>query len=129
MSIRIPAVTRDWLERFTKGRGSEAGAAVMLLEEARRREIFPAIDFRDTSPGRLAYVQGTRVPVFFVRELGGDVSSSDVSTHFVWPLWKAESALAYANAFPDEMASDAKAWKQSEDELHLRLPGVQHFPA
>ncbi len=129
MSIRIPAETKHWLERFTKGRGSGAGAAAMLLEEARRREIFPAVDFRDTAMGRLAYVQGTRVPVFFVEELSGEVSPADVSTHFSWPLWKAESVLAYAKSFPEEMASDAEAWKRSEDELPLRLPGMQQFPA
>jgi len=129
MSIRIPAETKHWLTRFTKGRGSGAGAAAILLEEARRREIFPAVDFRDTSAGRLAYVQGTRVPVFFVGELGGKVSPGDVSTHFGWPLWKAESVLAYSKAFTEEMASDAEAWKRSEDELPLRLPGMQQLPA
>lgn len=129
MSIRIPEETRHWLERFTKGRGSGAGAAALLLEEARRREIFAAIDFRDTSAGRLAYVQGTRVPVFFVRALGTGIAATDVSVHFGWPLWKAESALAYAGAFPDEMTGDAKAWERCEDELRLRLPGMQSFPA
>lgn len=129
MSIRVPSEMKDWLERFTKGRGSGAGAAALLLEEARRREIFPAIDFRDGAAGRLAYVQGTRVPVFFVRALGAKVSAADVSAHYGWPQWKAEVALAYSAAFQEEMTANAKAWDQCEEELPLRLPRMEMFPA
>lgn len=129
MSTRIPRETRNWLDRFTKGRESGAGAAALLLEEARRRDVFPAIDFRDTSAGRLAYVQGSRVPVFLVGALGTEVSADEVRTHYGWPQWKAEAALAYAGAFPNEMVRDAQAWEACEDELPMRLPGIQSFPA
>ena len=57
LSIRIPMKTRRWLERFAKRRGSAGMAASRILEEARRREDYPAIEFRDTPLGRVAYVQ------------------------------------------------------------------------
>jgi hypothetical protein len=129
LSIRVPAETKRWLERFSKGRGSGGGAAALLLEEARRRETFPAVDFRDTPAGRLAYVHGTRVPVFLVCHLGVDLPASEVAAHYGWPLWKAESALAYGRMFSDEMAEDEQFWSEAEDELALRLPGLHTFTA
>ena len=44
--------TRRWLERFAKRRGSPGMAATRILEEARRREDFPAVEFRDMRLGR-----------------------------------------------------------------------------
>ncbi len=66
LSIRVTAETRRWLERFAKKRCSAGSAAGRILEEARRREYFPAVEFRDTPLGRVAYVQGTRVQVALV---------------------------------------------------------------
>ena len=95
LSIRVPAETRRWLERFSMSRGSTSSAAARLLEEAKRREQFRGVEFRDTPQGRSAYVQGTRVQVFFclvtARDYGLDPEK--VAVHFAWPLWKVESAL------------------------------------
>ncbi len=129
LSVRVPAETKRWLERFSKGRGSGGGAAALLLEEARRREIFPAVDFRDTSAGRLAYVHGTRVPVFLACRLGVDLAPPEMAAHYGWPVWKADSALAYGRAFAAEMADDERAWGEAEDELASRLPGLRNFAA
>ena len=127
LSVRVPVETRHWLERFSKRRGSSGGSAALLLEEARRRELFPAVDFRDTSAGRLAYVHGTRIPAFLACRLGENLPASGVAAHYGWPLWKAESSLAYGRAFPAEMASDAKAWDTASGELEQRLPGLETF--
>ncbi len=125
MSVRVSEEMRRWLERFSKGRGSGGGSAALLLEEARRRELFPAIDFRDTPLGRLAYVHGTRVPVALVLRMGRGLTSVQTAEHYGWPLWKAESALAYARAYTDEMVADESAWGEAEGELALRIPGIQ----
>jgi hypothetical protein len=129
LSIRVPTATKRWLERFSKGRGSGGAAAALLLEEARRREIFSAVDFCDTTAGRLAYVHGTRVPVFLACRLGVDLPPSKLAAHYGWPLWQAESALAYGRMFSDEMAEDAQFWSEAEDEVSLRLPGLHTFTA
>ena len=98
LSIRVPLETRRWLERFAKRRGSAGMAATRILEEARRREDFPAVEFRDTRLGRVAFVQGTRVQVGFVYgQMLGDstVNAEKLAESFAWPRWKAAGVLAY----------------------------------
>jgi hypothetical protein len=105
LSIRVPLETRRWLERFAKKRGSAGMAATRILEEARRRDEFPAVEFRDTPLGRVAYVQGTRVQAAFVHAqvIGNPhLSAADVAQSFAWPHWKAAGVLAYLEAFPEE---------------------------
>lgn len=122
LSIRVPLPTRRWLERFAKRRGSAGMAATRILEEARRRENFPAVEFRDTPLGRVAYVQGTRVQVAFVygqKQHGTKLTPEGLAESFSWPLWKATSALAYIQEFSAECQQewedlgsvDAKALK------------------
>lgn len=129
LSIRIPAETRRWLEKFSRSRGSLSSAAARLIEEARRRELFRGVEFRDTPHGRLAYVQGTRVAVYFAwmaaRDYSGDAEK--VASHFTWPLWKAESALAYAAAFPDEIKQQVAEHGEWDDASAMKrlLPGLR----
>jgi hypothetical protein len=105
LSIRVPLETRRWLERFAKKRGSAGMAATRILEEARRREDFPAVEFRDTPLGRVAFVQGTRVQVAFVHTqvtANPHLSAADLAQSFAWSQWKAAGVLAYLEAFPEE---------------------------
>ncbi len=129
LSIRIPQETRRWLERFSLGRGSAGAAAARLVEEARRREVYRAIEFRDTPLGRVAWVQGTRIQAAFAwlaaRDHGFDAGK--VARHFAWPLWKAESVLAYADAYRSEIEEEAQAL-EGED-LPRRVPGLEAFDA
>lgn len=132
LSIRVPADTRRWLEQFARKRGSAGSAAARLLEEAKRQERFRGIEFRDTPLGRIPYVQGTRVQVAFAwmaaKDYGFDVSR--VAGHFGWPLWKAESALAYAEAFAEEIRQEIQDLETVEFEaLRRQLPGVSLFEA
>lgn len=105
LSIRVPIQTRRWLERFAKRRGSAGMAATRILEEARRRENFPAVEFRDTPLGRVAYVQGTRVQAAFVygqKQRDAALTPAGLAESFSWPLWKAAGVLAYLEEFPEE---------------------------
>jgi hypothetical protein len=131
LSIRVPLETRRWLERFAKRRGSAGMAATRILEEARRREDFPAVEFRDTRLGRVAYVQGTRVQVALVygQTLGDPTLSAEkIAESFAWPRWKAAGVLAYMREFPDECrqewedlaACDAQVLKRSLPHLEQR---------
>ena len=115
LSIRVPSETRRWLERFAKKRGSAGMAATRILEEARRREEFPAVEFRDTPLGRVAFVQGTRVQAAFVHAQVIDnphLSAADLAQSFAWPQWKAAGVLAYLEAFPDECRTE---WEDLEE--------------
>lgn len=131
LSIRVPLETRRWLERFAKRRGSAGMAATRILEEARRREDFPAVEFRDTRLGRVAYVQGTRVQAALVYGQTLDaptLAAEKIAESFAWPQWKAAGVLAYVREFPDECrqewedltACDAQALKRSLPHLEPR---------
>jgi hypothetical protein len=114
LSIRVPLETRRWLDRFAKKRGSAGSAATRILEEARRREDFPAVEFRDTPLGRVAYVQGTRVQVAFVYDQvrrDPTRTSAAIAAAFAWPRWKAAGVRAYLEAFPDECRTE---WEDLE---------------
>lgn len=130
LSIRIPQQTRRWLERFAKRRGSAGMAASRILEEARRREDYPAVEFRDTPLGRVAYLQGTRVQVAFVygqvqRDPG--LGAEKLAESFAWPLWKARGALAYIDEFPEECRQEWEDLESVESfQLHRMLPSAEH---
>ena len=106
-------------------------AATRILEEARRREDFPAVEFRDTRLGRVAYVQGTRVQVALVYGQTIDdpaISSEKIAESFAWPQWKAAGVFAYVREFPEECrqewedltACDAQVLKRSLPHLEQR---------
>ena len=112
ISVRVPEGTRDWLERRTHKMGTAGSAAARILEESRRRESFRGVEFRDTPDGRIAIVSETRVPVhLFARSVRDQKGRLDeVASHCCWLLWKVESAWAYAEAFPEEMAEDDRTF-------------------
>ena len=133
LSIRIPQQTRRWLERFAKRRGSAGMAASRILEEAKRREDFPAVEFRDTPLGRVAYVQGTRVQVAFVYgQVHRDIALTleKLAESFAWPLWKARGALAYIDEFATECRQEWEDLESAEwPELRRLLPHAEHREA
>jgi hypothetical protein len=130
LSIRIPQQTRRWLERFAKRRGSAGMAASRILEEARRREDFPAVEFRDTPLGRVAYVQGTRVQVAFVYgQVLADpaLSAQNLVESLAWPFWKARSVLAYLKEFDTECRQEWEDLESAEwPTLQRGLPQIEH---
>lgn len=131
LSIRVPLETRRWLERFAKKRGSAGMAATRVLEEARRREDFPAVEFRDTPLGRVAFVQGTRVQVAFVlaqRIANPKLSATDLAESFAWPHWKAAGVFAYLEAFSDECHKEHLDFEEAASAVELKriLPELEH---
>lgn len=133
LSVRVTEKMRGWLERFAKARGSTGGAAARLLEEARRKEDFPAVQFRDTPLGRVAYVQGTRIQMALALRLATEMKfdPDKLARHYGWPLWKAESAVGYMGEFAAELASDEAALLEEAgcDELQKKLPRLEDFSA
>lgn len=130
LSIRVPQETRRWLEQFAKRRGSAGMAATRILEEARRREDFPAVEFRDTPLGRVAYVQGTRVQVAFVYAQvarAPDLSAPELAESFAWPLWKARGVLAYLREFDAECRQEWEDLEATERAaLRRALPQMEN---
>ena len=65
LSIRVSLEIKKWLERIARVRDQKPStAASRFLEEAFRKERFAGIDFRETSRGRQAFIEGTRLPVW-----------------------------------------------------------------
>ena len=108
---------------------TRAEMAATLLEEAFRLAEFPFVQFRDWGAGREAFLVGTRLRIWWVarlvRELGGDTTYVAKN----WDLRETEvkGAVAYAEAFPDEMEAAERANDVSIEELKRKLPNLEVF--
>lgn len=109
LSLRLPSETRSWLQRFSRGRATLSSMAARLLEEARRRTIFPGISFTDTPNGRRAIVEGSDILVATVWQFQQTTAADAITLtdHFGWSLQQSIAAISYSNAFPNEVAADA----------------------
>jgi hypothetical protein len=98
-----------------KLKGTAPGtAAAIYISEGVRRSQFPAVYFRHGSPGRVAYLIGSRWPVWMivqlVEELEGNLAAA--AEQIRKPAALVKMALAYADAHPEEI--------QASLELHTR---------
>ena len=109
LSLRLPSETRSWLQRFSRGRATLSSMAARLLEEARRRTLFPGISFTDTPNGRRAIIEGsnTLVATVWQYQQTSHADAIALTDHFRWSLQQSIAAISYANAFPDEVSADA----------------------
>lgn len=86
------------------GKSSRALAANFVREGVRRAR-FPAIEFRDGLPGRVAYLVGTRWPVWMivqlVEECDGDTTAA--ARHMQRSEALLKMALAYAEQYLEEI--------------------------
>jgi len=84
--------------------------AALYVKEGVKRSRFPVIEFRDGSPGRIAYVTGTRWPVWMVVDLVTDLdgNTSKAAKRMEKPEAVVKMALAYAEAYPAEIAASLK---------------------
>jgi len=105
----------------------------MLLEEGMRRAEYPHIDFRSTPMGRLAYVEGSRVEVWFADKAYQDYKKDVEATakHFGWPVHKVQAVIRYAEAFRAETDQAKQDSYDAEDRLKELLPdlAVSKLPA
>ena len=106
ISMRLPADSGNRLKRIATRHGwTPSDASARLVEEGLRRSEFAFIDFRDSAAGRQAYIQGSSLAVWevalLVRSYKGDVAAA--AKHLQWQEAKIQTALNYAEAFPDEI--------------------------
>jgi uncharacterized protein (DUF433 family) len=131
VSLRLPSAEAARLRQMARLKGrtaSEVGAE--LVGESLRRADFAFIDFRDSAGGRQAYIQGTRLPVWQVISLlktyDGNVGKT--AAHLKWPEAKVHAAIAYTEAFPNEI-EQALADQASYDftKVSRLLPGIKRL--
>ena len=106
VSMRLPTESGSRLKRMAKRHGwTTSDTSARLVEEGLRRSEFAYIDFRDSSAGRQAYIQGSSLAVwevmFLVRSLREDTAAA--ARHLQWPQAKVQAAVNYAQAFAQEI--------------------------
>lgn len=106
VSMRLPTESESRLKRMAKRHGwTTSDTSARLVEEGLRRSEFAYIDFRDSSAGRQAYIQGSSLAVwevmFLVRSFQEDTAAA--ARHLQWPQAKVQAAVNYAQAFAQEI--------------------------
>ena len=110
-SCRIDEGHAALLARQAKRRHLEVSTLSSLyLKEKALEEEFPGVGFRDSVGGREAYVLGHRVAVWEVLAVHREAKTiAKTAEHFRWPPALVRCALAYAKAFPEEIAQQRDA--------------------
>src|SRR6266481_4687274 len=95
VSSRLEPEQEQRLSRMARRIGrtpSETGA--LLIEEGLRRTEFAFIDFRDSSAGRQAYIQGSSLAIWEVMLIARGYRNDAAATakHLAWPEMKIHGA-------------------------------------
>jgi uncharacterized protein (DUF433 family) len=128
----MPAEVAAGVRRLAAKLGHKpAQISARLVEEGLRRRDHPLIELRDTAAGRVAYVKGTRLAVYWlvgaVRRLNGDVEKA--ANTWALPVEKVRAALCYAEAFPAEIAADMADAEANRVLLHTDTANLVRFLA
>ncbi len=121
VSFRVtPAKLQEYEDAaLLSGKGSANLLAAALTDEGVRRTRFPVIDFRDGQPGRVAYLSGTRWPVWLIvqliEEYKGDLGKA--ARQMNKPRAIIDQAARYAKAYPDEIQA---AWRLADKREEAR---------
>lgn len=110
-SCRIDESLAPLLARQARRKKVEVSTLSSLyLREKALEEEYPGIGFRDAADGREAYVLGHRVAVWEVEDVHRETADlNKTARHFRWPPSVVRCALAFAAAFPDEVAAQRVA--------------------
>jgi hypothetical protein len=131
VSMRLPLDSGRRLKRLAHRHGwTPSDASARLVEEGLRRSEFAFIDFRDSSAGRQAYIQGGTLAVWelilLLRSYKQNVPA--VAKHLRWPDAKVKAALNYADAFPSEINQALSENDSADcDTLKRKLPQAVEF--
>jgi len=106
ISMRLPVASGKRLKSMANRHGwTPSDASARLVEEGLRRSEFAFLDFRDSTIGRQAYIQGSSLAVWevmlLVRSYKNDLQA--VARHLRWPKARVQAAVNYARAFPAEI--------------------------
>ena len=131
ISMRLPMKSGQRLRRMAARHGwTPSDASARLVEEGLRRSEFAFIDFRDSTIGRQACLQGNSLAVWEIMLLARDYKNdaAAVARHLRWPEAKVRAAFNYATAFPAEINS-AIADNDAVDfeSLSRMLPQAKEF--
>ena len=108
VSGRVPAKYERLVRKQARaGRTSKSDLVARYVIEKSLETEFPGISFRVSLSGREAYLRGRRVAVWEVLDVHEEAKSIErTANHFGWPRVLVKRALAYAEAFPDEITRE-----------------------
>jgi hypothetical protein len=131
LSLRLPLTEKTRLEKLARRAGRSVGElAARMVIEGRRREDFPYIDFRETAAGRMAYLQGFRVPIWWLARLARKSKAQAIAQSLKLPLAQVQAGLNYAAAFPEEIDNAILDYEETSlEDLKRELPGLEVFDA
>ncbi len=130
-SLRLTRPEAAELAALARVRGERPATLVArYVVEGVRRSRFAAVEFRDGQPGRVAYLTGTRWPVWMIVQLveehGGKVEAA--ARQMRRPSALIRMALAYAEQYPDEIAACKKLHAERDFEgLKQVLPTLERL--
>ena len=131
VSMRLPVKSGQRLRRMAARHGwTPSDASARLVEEGLRRSEFAFIDFRDSTTGRQACIQGSSLAVWEIMLLARDYKNGTtaVARHLRWPEAKVQAAFNYAKAFPAEINSAIADYDAVDFEsLSQMLPQATEF--
>jgi uncharacterized protein (DUF433 family) len=106
VSGRVAARYERLIARQAKlAKTSKSDLVARYVIEKTLETEFPGISFRQTLAGREAYLTGRRVAVWEVVAVYEETRSLEKTAyHYQWPRALVKRALAYAQAFPDEIS-------------------------
>jgi hypothetical protein len=131
ISMRLPVKSGQRLKRMANRHGwTPSDASARLVEEGLRRSEFAFIDFRDSTTGRQASIQGSSLAVWEIMLLARDYKNNvaAVAKHLRWPEARVQAAFNYTRAFPGEISA-AIADNDAVDfeSLSQMLPQAKEF--
>jgi len=131
ISLRLTRPEADELSAVARRRGEKPATLVArYVTEGVRRSRFSAIEFRDGEPGRVAYLAGTRWPVWMIAQLvaehRGKVEAA--AKQMRRPVALVRMALAYAAEYPNEIAACRRLHAERDfDGLKRVLPTLERL--
>src|SRR5262249_37572441 len=108
MTLRLPSDVRRAVERLAAQQGHKpAQIGARLVEEGIRRRHYPQIELRETAVGRVAYIKGTRLAVYWIAERAREgMSTEGIGREFEISQTQVGAALVYSKAFAEEIDNE-----------------------
>ena len=128
ITMRLPEETAEWLKAAARRAGrSVSEMSASLFEEQRRISEFAEIEFRTFGGERQACLTGgLRLWKLIFTAQDYEMDAEKTAAHFDIPVWKAQAAFHYYEAFPEEIdAAIAEVRAQSFDTLKRKLPQLE----
>jgi len=129
LSLRLTRPEAEELTALARVRGEKPAALVArYVVEGVRRSRFPAVEFRDGEPGRVAYLAGTRWPVWLIVQLVEEQrgNAEAAAKRIRRPAALIRMALAYAEQYPGEIEASRRLHAERDFEgLRKVLPTLE----